>query len=233
MVYQGNEKQWSPEYDVCRRYDQEHFHPLHALALHPSQIIPHLPVLLDGAGPLKQRGVSWDDLIAFDSSSLSEFFSAFARTRKETRFARWNDGSSTTLYSNCARTTHRESLTFGVVPFLASTAPSSFASAFVAPWLRPPVTLTSVVTRPATRTWEAKCGIYGIEKRATRQVSFSAHRLDVGFRQVPVQLSQVEERERHANHVDDDPQHVEYVVAEGPVHQRATGRVVTALRVGR
>jgi len=48
-----------------------------------------------------------------------------------------------------------------------------------------------------------------------------------------VQLSQVEERERHANDVDDYPEHVEYVVAEGSVHQRAAGRVVTALRVRR
>lgn len=44
-------------------------------------------------------------------------------------------------------------LTFGVVPFLVSTAPSSIVSAFVAPRC-PPVTLTSVVTRPATRTCE-------------------------------------------------------------------------------
>lgn len=62
VVHQGNEKQWSPEYDVCRRYDQEHFHSLHALALHPPQIIPHLPVLLDRAAPLEYRRLPFPSL---------------------------------------------------------------------------------------------------------------------------------------------------------------------------
>lgn len=68
--------------------------------------------------------------------------------------------------------------------------------------------------------------------RPTHSVS-RPHRFDVGFRQIPVQLSQMEERERHADDVDDDPEHVEDVMTEGPVHQGATGRVVAALRVRR
>lgn len=46
-----------------------------------------------------------------------------------------------------------------------------------------------------------------------------------------MQFSQVEERECHANDVDGDPEHIEYVMAKRPVHQRATRRVVAALRV--
>lgn len=41
----------------------------------------------------------------------------------------------------------------------------------------------------------------------------------------------MEQREPHANNVDDDPERVEYVMAKGPMHQRATGRVMPALRV--
>lgn len=44
--------------------------------------------------------------------------------------------------------------------------------------------------------------------------------LHVGLGQVPVQLAQVEQREQHAQQVDDDPQGVEYVVPERAVHQR-------------
>lgn len=48
---------------------------------------------------------------------------------------------------------------------------------------------------------------------------------DVGFGQVPVQLAQVEQREQHAQQVDDYPQGVEYVVPERAVHQRTAGPV--------
>lgn len=53
MVHQGNEKQWSPEQDIRRCYDQEHFHPLHTLAFHSPEVVPHFPVFLDGTRPLK------------------------------------------------------------------------------------------------------------------------------------------------------------------------------------
>lgn len=62
MVHQSNEKQWSPEYDVRRCYDQEHFHSLHAFPLHPSQIISHFSMLLDGTRPLKYR-LGFRDLV--------------------------------------------------------------------------------------------------------------------------------------------------------------------------
>jgi len=42
----------------------------------------------------------------------------------------------------------------------------------------------------------------------------------VGLGQVPVQLAQVEQREQHAQQVDDYPQGVEYVVPERAVHKR-------------
>lgn len=42
----------------------------------------------------------------------------------------------------------------------------------------------------------------------------------------------MEEGERDAEHVDDNPEHVEHVVAEGAVHQGTAGRVVVDLRVG-
>ena len=44
-------------------------------------------------------------------------------------------------------------------------------------------------------------------------------------------LVQVEQRQAHADDVDDDPQQVEDVVSERAVHQRAGGRVVARLRV--
>lgn len=49
--------------------------------------------------------------------------------------------------------------------------------------------------------------------------------LNVGFGQVPVQLAQVEQREQHAQQVDDYPQGVEYVVPERAVNER-TARLI-------
>lgn len=60
-----------------------------------------------------------------------------------------------------------------------------------------------------------------------------AHRFDVSFRQIPVQFSQMKERKRHANNVDDNPEYVEYIVTERAMYQRATRRIVPALRIGR
>lgn len=42
----------------------------------------------------------------------------------------------------------------------------------------------------------------------------------------------MEECERDAKHVDDDPEYVEHVVSEGAVHQGTAGRVVVDLWVG-
>lgn len=59
------------------------------------------------------------------------------------------------------------------------------------------------------------------------------HGLCVGFGQVSVQFVQVEQRENDAHEVDGDPEHVEHVMAEGPVHQRTGGRVVAHLSARR
>lgn len=45
-----------------------------------------------------------------------------------------------------------------------------------------------------------------------------SYRLHVRFGQVPVELTQVEQREQHAQQIDDYPQGVEYVVPERAVH---------------
>lgn len=66
-----------------------------------------------------------------------------------------------------------------------------------------------------------------------RATGVFTYRFDVGFRQVSVQLSQVEERERHADDVDDYPEDVENVVTKRAMHQRTAGRVVAAFRVRR
>lgn len=62
-------------------------------------------------------------------------------------------------------------------------------------------------------------------------IDIFAYRFNVSLRQIPVQLSQMEKRERHANDVDNYPESVEYIVAERAVHQRTAGRVVAAFRV--
>lgn len=45
-----------------------------------------------------------------------------------------------------------------------------------------------------------------------------AYRFDVSFCQIPVQFSQVKERERYANAVNDNPEDVEYIVAKRAMH---------------
>lgn len=60
-----------------------------------------------------------------------------------------------------------------------------------------------------------------------------AHRLDISFRQIPVQFPQVEEGECHANDVDDDPKDIEYIMTKGAMHQRAARCIVAALCVCR
>lgn len=64
-------------------------------------------------------------------------------------------------------------------------------------------------------------------------LDIAAYRFDVSFRQVSVQLSQVKERERYANNVDDNPKGIEYVVAKRAMYQWTAGRVVAALCVRR
>lgn len=59
------------------------------------------------------------------------------------------------------------------------------------------------------------------------------YRLDIGLGEISVQFAQVEEREADADDVDEDPEKVEYVVAERPVHERAARLVVAGLGVGR
>lgn len=49
-------------------------------------------------------------------------------------------------------------------------------------------------------------------------ITICAHRFDISFRQIPVQFSQVEKRERHADDVDDDPQSIEYIMAKRSMH---------------
>lgn len=56
--------------------------------------------------------------------------------------------------------------------------------------------------------------------------------LHVGLGQVPVQLAQVEQREQHAQQVDDYPQGVEYVVPERSVHERTARLVPSHLGAG-
>lgn len=58
-----------------------------------------------------------------------------------------------------------------------------------------------------------------------------AYRFDISLRQIPVQLSQVEKREPHANDIDDYPEDVEYVVTKRTMYQRTARCVVTAFRV--
>lgn len=64
-------------------------------------------------------------------------------------------------------------------------------------------------------------------------IDIVAHRFDVSFRQIPVQFSQMKERERHANDIDDNPENVEYIVTKRAMYQWATRRIVPAFRVGR
>lgn len=56
---------------------------------------------------------------------------------------------------------------------------------------------------------------------------------NIRFSEVPVQLVQVEQGEHDTDHVDQNPQHVEHVVSEGAVHERAARSVVSCLGVGR
>lgn len=48
-----------------------------------------------------------------------------------------------------------------------------------------------------------------------------------------MQLSQVKERERYANNVDDNPKGIEYIVAKRAMYQWAAGCVVATLCIRR
>lgn len=64
-------------------------------------------------------------------------------------------------------------------------------------------------------------------------LDIAAYRLDVSFRQISMQLSQVKERKPYANNVDDNPKGIEYVVAKRTMYQWAAGRVVAAFCIRR
>ena len=69
-------------------------------------------------------------------------------------------------------------------------------------------------------------------KKKKKRETEIGYRFDVRLGQVFVQFSQMDEGEGDADHVDGDPEDVEYVVAKRAVHQGAAGRVVARLRVG-
>lgn len=69
--------------------------------------------------------------------------------------------------------------------------------------------------------------------RQILNIHIAAYRFNISFRQISVQLSQVKERERYANNVDDNPEDIEYVVTKRAMYQRTAGRVVAAFRVRR
>lgn len=48
-----------------------------------------------------------------------------------------------------------------------------------------------------------------------------------------MQLSQVKQRERYANNVDDNPKGIEYIVAKRAMYQRAAGCIMATLCIRR
>lgn len=59
----------------------------------------------------------------------------------------------------------------------------------------------------------------------------NTYRFNVGLREIFVQFPQMDESKGDADYVDSDPERVQYVVAEGAVHQRATWGIMPRLRV--